>query len=223
MTIEARRACGYRRVGGLYLVGGGLGVVCDRLPLPIIPCDVCGEEPRFHRGISHINPMRLWDDHSLSPEGPLCLDITRMAKHGTPTGDPICSTPTSAYLMWVGTEYTPDSFITEARKLGVSKRIPHLPDGFSVGTDWVFLAYLHLIPPIGAQLPLESDQDSHRGYKPGVFYAFRPERVEKIITRTQAAEEEVENLEAVGITAVVVPDEDTDHNPKRKRKQEPGE
>ena len=210
MSVEARRACGYRRVGGLYLVGGGLGMICDRLPLPIVPCDVCGEEPRFNRGISHINPMRLWDLHF--PKTVLCRDLSLMES------DPVCDPPVSAYLMWVGTEYTPDSFIIEARKLGVSKRIPQLPTGFSVGHDWVFLAYLHLIPPVGTQLSLESDRDTHRGYKPGVFYAFCPERIEKVITQSQADAGEAEKLKANGVTPIVVPDEGTDHNPKRKRR-----
>lgn len=30
MACEPKRGCGYRKVGGIYLVGGGIGVPCDR-------------------------------------------------------------------------------------------------------------------------------------------------------------------------------------------------
>ena len=33
MAVEAKRGCGFRKVGGLYLVGGGFGIPCDRLPI----------------------------------------------------------------------------------------------------------------------------------------------------------------------------------------------
>lgn len=213
MAVEAQRACGYRRVGGLYLVGGGLGIPCDRLPLPIVPCETCGEEPRFHRGISRINPMRLWDTHFVEsiPTAVACPDTARRI-------DPICDPPLAAYLMWVGSEYTPASFVAEARQLGVSKRIPSIPDGFTPG-KWVFLAYLHLIPPPNAQLPLPPDSD-YRGYKPGVFYAFQPQRVEKIITQSQADSGGAQKLKEQGIMPVVVPDDDPDHNPRRKSRVE---
>jgi len=63
MAVEAKRKCGCRVIGGLYLVGEGLGKACDRLPLPIIPCPTCGEELRFNRSIGRINPLRLWGLH----------------------------------------------------------------------------------------------------------------------------------------------------------------
>jgi len=43
MAVEARRGCGYRKVGCLYLVGGGIWVACDRLPYEVGPCPTCGE------------------------------------------------------------------------------------------------------------------------------------------------------------------------------------
>lgn len=35
MAIEPRRGCGYRKMGGLYLVADALGEVCHRLPFPL--------------------------------------------------------------------------------------------------------------------------------------------------------------------------------------------
>ena len=43
MAIESKRGCGYRKVGGLYLVSTGTGEPCERLPMPIVPCRLCGE------------------------------------------------------------------------------------------------------------------------------------------------------------------------------------
>jgi len=43
MAIKAKRGCGYRKIGGLYLVGNYIPVACDRLPMPIGACPVCGQ------------------------------------------------------------------------------------------------------------------------------------------------------------------------------------
>lgn len=34
MAQESKRGCGYRKVGGTYLVGNYISVPCDRLPYP---------------------------------------------------------------------------------------------------------------------------------------------------------------------------------------------
>lgn len=34
MASETKRGCGYRKVGGMYLVGDYIRVPCDRLPFP---------------------------------------------------------------------------------------------------------------------------------------------------------------------------------------------
>lgn len=35
MAVETKRGCGYRKIGGLYLVAGNLSEPCDRLPWPL--------------------------------------------------------------------------------------------------------------------------------------------------------------------------------------------
>jgi hypothetical protein len=43
MAIERKRGCGYRKVGGMYLVGDeGIWVPCDRLPIILDVCPACG-------------------------------------------------------------------------------------------------------------------------------------------------------------------------------------
>lgn len=207
--IESKRGCGFRTVGGIYLIGEGLGADCDRLPLALRPCPTCGESPRFHRSISQINARHLWGDHYE------CRD---------PFPCPVCTPTERAWLMWVGAFYTPKSFVAEAQRLGVSKRIAALPSDLHLDEDWVYLAYLHLIPPNGQPrfVLLDSEKNPRRGYEPGIFFAFRPVQVEKIVTETQARDHEaMEKLRQAGITPIAVPDDDPDHNPrKRGRKAE---
>lgn len=46
------------------------------------------------------------------------------------------------YLMWVGGKfYSIESFVTEAKNLGVSKRVAHYPDDVMVGKTRIFLAH----------------------------------------------------------------------------------
>jgi len=45
----------------------------------------------------------------------------------------------------------------------------------------------------------------------GIFCAFIPKRVEKLIWESQATPEELEKLEKRGITPVLIPDGDADH------------
>ena len=200
MAIEAARGCGYRRVGGLYLEGGGLGAPCDRLPLPITPCEICGAEPKFGRGIAKINPARLWGVHQ--PCGDKVLPC------------PICEPGITGFLMWVGSEYTPESFIAEAGKLGVSKRIPAIPKDLKVGEHWVYLAMVHVVGESRYLLPGEMTPERAKG--PGVFFAFRPRKVVKVITESQAQAGEAQKLKDQGIDPLVVPDDDPDHKPRRK-------
>ena len=209
MAVEQKRGCGYRKVGGLYLVGSGVGEPCDRLPMAIIPCSTCGEEPRFHRAVSKINPLRIFGLHE---EQESCADMMPGSY------DPICSPSDVAYLMWVGKEYTAMTFGMEARQMGISKRIHQIPKDFTLGFDWVWLAKLQLIPSEGKTLALDSNE---RGYGAGIFSIFKPTAIEKIITQSQAAAAgsngEAEAWKEQGITPIVVPDDDPDHNPWSQR------
>jgi len=206
MAVEARRGCGYRAVGGIYLVGAGQGAPCDRLPLAIEPCPVCGEELRFHRGIQRIDPMKLWGDHQGCKDG----------KYPCPICDPKLLAPT--YLMWVGSDYTVPTFLFEAQRMGISKRIPAIPKDFEVGKSWVFLAKERLIP--GAERDwVPGIREPRPGGIPAVLHVFRPERIEKIITDRDAQSGfVVDGLVKQGITPVVVPVSDPDHNPVRRKR-----
>jgi hypothetical protein len=104
---------------------------------------------------------------------------------------------TKAYgLMWVGeSNYSADTFMNEARTLGVSKRIAGVPRNFEPGKTVVLLAHPHAI----------NKKDA------GIFAAFIPQRVEMLIWQSEATDDKLKELESRGITAIIVPDGDTDH------------
>ncbi len=205
--IEEMRGCGYRKVGGLYLVGEGFALSCDRLPYNLEVCPVCGHGIKFSLGFTWIKPEPLFGQHK---------DCTDTLKNTCPLCNPKI-VGERAGLMWVGEEfYTPDSFIREAKKLGVSKRINAIPKGFEVGKTWVYLAHrkagTKIITENGGLLNSEIQK---KVPCPAIFLAFAPTRIEKLIWESEATEENLKELRRRGITPVIVHDGDPDHNPKR--------
>lgn len=186
MAIEARRGCGYRKVGGIYLVGEGPSVGCDRIPLVLSACEVCGSEIKFSRGFQWLNAYKFFGNHEFCVDDKTC---------------PICYPPKDEKygLLWVGEKYyTPRAFIDEAMKMGVSKRIASVPRELKLGHTRIVLA--HISVPVGEE------------FKKAIFYSFIPQRVEKIITESQSKDKTfMEALVADGYVAIVVPDDDTDH------------
>ena len=69
MAIEEKRGCGYRQVGGIYLVGDGLAIGCDRLPFPLGACPACGAGIHFTRSITEIDAIQLFGPHDSAPRG----------------------------------------------------------------------------------------------------------------------------------------------------------
>lgn len=192
MAVESKRGCGYRKVGGIYLCGTGISMICERLPLHIPVCPVCGETIRFLRSMRKINPKKLF---GICQENHTCHQYNCK----------ICNPPEKAWLMWVGREYTPESFRDEAEKLGVSKRIPFIPSDLGMG-DWVWLAYNDIF------------KIDKKHYEAGIFYAFKVTKIEKIITTSQSKNKKLmKNLEEKNIIPVIVPDDDPDHTSNNKK------
>lgn len=199
---ESERGCGWRKVGGAYLVGEGLSFPCDALPLDLEPCGECGFEVPFSRGIQEIHlgyiASKVEKAHKRRPGG-RCIE-----NPGSPLPCPICSLNIAGkiFLMYVSQEYyTPESFTKEARNMGVSKRIApqSLPKDLQIGRDWIFLAH--------KRTSFKTYDGSTKGWKdevkPGVFYAFRPQRVEILLWKGQR-EEEILEWEKKGFTVVLI-------------------
>jgi hypothetical protein len=214
MAVELRRACGYRKVGGLYLVAPGSGQQCDRLPLILGICPCCGAGIKQSRGWTWISvPHLLGGEDKGRHFGcrdeswcPLCMEPEAIGKAG---------------LLWVGEKFygTVGAFCREADELGISKRISAVPQGFKLSETWILLAH-----PKAAVCPVcqgdcfeaveqkTCEQCEGQGEVAGVFRVFRPTAIEKIVTESQAQDQEaMEKLRLRGITPVVVPDDDPDH------------
>ena len=192
MPIEPRRGCGYRRVGVLYLIGSGLAKPCPNMPLPLEPCPICGYTIPFYRDFMWVSKKLIaklveeyGDPEADDPGCPLCdAENVDMERYG---------------FMWVGRKfYTPESFVEEAMRMGVSKAIKQIPRGLKLGETWVLLAHPDAVKII--------DEDGNPITKSGIFYAFRPIRVEMLVYESEADEETLERLRERGITPVIVPD-----------------
>lgn len=201
MPIEQIRQCGFRKVNALYLIGSGIITTCDRLPynLPDL-CPACGCGIKQHRGFQWINPKIFFKQHE-----PTCED-----------NDVMCQPPDELHgLQWVGNRfYSAKSFVEEATRLGVSKRIAHIPKGLVLGKTIVYLAH----PSGGIKEVTETTALNTTVTKnkpcPAIFYVFRPQRIEKLIWKRDATTEVILDLEKQGITPIIVPDEDKSHDPK---------
>jgi hypothetical protein len=207
MAVEARRGCGYRKVGGLYLVSEPGGVPCDRLPFALTVCPVCSCGIKQTRGFTWVNPAALFGGSHKD-----CADDIR---HRCP----VCSGSVErGGLIWIGEKFykTPAEFERESTALGVSRRISTLPRGFKIGETWVLLAHPRAIKtPIAGDAVVESVAElvasMEQKYTPGIFQVWKPQRLEKILPESARGSEEVAELEKRGITPVFVPDNDKDH------------
>ena len=207
MAVEERRGCGYRRVNGLYLVGPMAWAPCDRLPIPIEVCPVCGAGIHVTRGFTKINPFRLWNRHDCDKRD----DQDNCIQACTCLAGCECCYPPDAtcYIMGVGEKfYTAQEFIQEARTMGISKRIPFVPKDLVVGETVIYLAHRKAIR-VGNDY---NGRDAK--YKPGVICSFRPQRIEQLVWESQLDDETRKRLEKRGVTPVPVTDGDPDHAPR---------
>lgn len=225
VSFEAERGCGYRKPGGLYLMGGKLSDPCGKLPFEVGKCPVCGEGIKPSRGYTWIEPLRLFygtDD---------VLDTGCNDAHcdSCPVGGAISDEP--AGLIWIGGRYypTPHDFNREANAIGISRKIPSVPRDFEVGKTWVFLAHREVIhrncePCDGRGVILDSDAEPEAGTLlgsgevavecedcdgdgivayPAIFSVFLPTRIEQIVEE-DCSEEEAEKIRKRGIEPVIV-------------------
>lgn len=216
--LKVKRGCGFRKVGGLYLVGRPFGSMCDRLPFRLRPCPMCEHEHKFNRGLMQVTGVGIFHTKDfLSAEG-------RIEYHNK-TGEwrdlcfcredcPACRPDSKvAGIMWVGKKfYTPASFAQEAINFGVSKRIPYVPEWLKVGETWVFLAHPEAVE-VCPETCIGCDGKLFK-HVPGVFLAFVPQRIEAILSESDAAtysEEDIEEHEKRGLYFCTVPDDDPDH------------
>jgi hypothetical protein len=142
---EKERGCGARKWHGTYLVGIGLSVACDRLPIPLEVCPTCNEGLKFNRNPRQINAFKMFGDHvftqDVSPtDKMLSLEHIKCLEGYCYVCRPPSDVP--SYIMGVGERhYSPESFCKEAMEMGVSKRIPAISRNLVVGKSVVFLSH----------------------------------------------------------------------------------
>jgi len=180
--VDSKRGCGWRKPRGLYLVSEGLSKPCGKLPLKLDICPCCGNGIKPARGWTWINPSLLVEPDKCKSRGcGVC---------------PLGTKPvTEAGLIWIGEAHykTPEAWMKEVKRLGVSRRIHRIPRGFKLGETWVFVAH---------RLAILKSFDSNE-YLSAIFHAFRPEAIEYVVEGNET-DEEIEALEKRGITPVKV-------------------
>ncbi len=196
MTQETKRGCGFKKIGGTYLVSDpGDHLSCISLPYNVETCPCCFEGIKFSRGYKWIVPSKLFQNIEETCSG--FIESSCNIRNNCPL-----KTNSKSGLMWVGAQfYTPETFISESIELGVSKRISTIPRDFEIGKTWVFLAHKF------GGINLITNKKT-----PAIFYVFKPTRIEKIVSESQYRnKEEMEKLKLKGITPIIVPDNDYDH------------
>jgi len=222
--VEQERGCGFRKIGGVYLVSDGGSMACDGLPVELSPCSDCGYEIHQARSMQPIHAGYLASKmrgHKCKEDFagcPLCYYAEEYADEFAMTPEERkaqeVQVPKVFFIMYVSKEfYTPESFIDEARTQGISKRIApdSLPRGFKVGVDWVFLAHqeVHFRPNCGKTTVTFKDTTSAELEQPkptikrGIFYAFKPQRLELVLWKGTDAEM-IRDYEERGYTVVLI-------------------
>lgn len=207
VSIEGARGCGYRKGGGIYLVSGGLSEPCPKLPIELHSCPACGGGIKQARGWTWILPDPVLDPgpHGSEDHDVVCPLGGRYTdehwRHGERAG-----------LIWIGARFypTPDEFMDEAARMGVSRRISQVPRDLVVGETWVALAHPKAVPgecehgaPAGAVCSNCSDGMSAGEWRGGVVTFFRPTGIEYIVKGSET-EEELDALEKRGFRLVRV-------------------
>lgn len=211
---EAQRGCGYRKIGGLYLVcDPGFQMSCDGLPMPLESCGCCGFKPSFTEGIQRLQPEYISQVEDKVHGG------SREEQCHCPGACPICNPLTTRErgmgfgLMFVGREYTASSFMKEAFNMGVSKRISQIPSWLELGKTWILLAQKEL-PNVSLEELKNNGMHMKEPEKiQAVFYAFQPQRVEMPVWKGSLTNDEILKLEKKGITPVFL--DPTPENKKR--------
>ena len=205
---------------------------CDRLPILLDVCPACGGGIKPGLAFTWMSPKSLLEGDHMKEDHILYGADSDAMQVLKPCGekDILCfNPPDRAGLMWVGTKfYSPSSFMKEAEEMGASKRIPAIPKGFVVGETWVILAHRQ-----AARKEVDQHEFDAKGEckfclatnnvapilgstkcnrkMPGIFSAFLPERIEKLVD-DDTPQEEIEKLQKRGITVIKVPKGDKDHH-----------
>jgi len=217
MAAEKKRGCGYRKIGGIYLCSDGVGEPCHRLPVPLDVCPTCHHGVKQTRGWTWLDWIAFSGGNcggGLNPAYVLGAPHCARCVVCTPellglAPDKNGNTSPELYrkvgLIWIGEKFykTPNDFTREAVEQGISRRITAIPKGFKVGEHFILVAHPRAIEN-------RTPGAENNVFTAGIFHAFKPSRIEKILG-DDASPEEVKEWEDRGCTVVKLPHDDKDH------------
>lgn len=186
---DQERGCGFRKEGGLYLIGGSLMSPCGKIPIPLTVCPCCNAGIKPTRGFT-------WVGSQLFEKAPCSAPSCRYCP-------PFDGSVERLGLLWIGRAFykTPADFYKEAREQGISRRIPAIPKELIVGETWIALAHQDAIRN-EAFVSKEQTPDE-KPFIAGVISAFCPTAIEYVV-KGDETDEEIEAMEKRGITCVRV-------------------
>lgn len=226
-SVEPKRGCGYRKKGGLYLVSDAEGRGCGKFPLELDKCPCCGGGIKPSRGWTWIDGGKILDvpcSYNVMP-----IDIQTQMASAHCAGCPAHGFEGQAGLLWVGGKFYKevDTFLDEAAKLGISRRISSVPRDFVLGETWVLLAHREVIGTSceacngTGQITDDLSEDEPklvkcptckgRGetFKPAIFRMFLPTAIEVIVDGTED-KETIDKFVERGLSPVLVKKEEED-------------
>lgn len=186
-VVDSRRGCGWRKPGGIYLRCDLPGAACGKLPLPLTVCPCCHAGIKPARGWTWFEPRSFFEKVKCAFDNCNASCVLSSAK----------TIPERAGLLWIGEKFyaTPDAWLDEAKRQGISRRISGVPKDFEAGKTYVFVAHRKAI-----RLPSADDDPKWQG---AIFQAFRPTRVEYVV-KGDETQEELEALVKRGLVPVNV-------------------
>ena len=133
MAVEAKRGCGYRKVGGLYLVDDGAGSSCCKMPIALDICPCCGGGIKQTRGWTWVDAAKLFP--------PTACANGVMSSILCPAATPAVLGRVG--LIWIGESFYPRpvDFLNEAGSQGISRRLSAVPRDYKAGETWVLFAH----------------------------------------------------------------------------------
>lgn len=202
---EGARGCGWKKEGGLYLISGGLGSDCCKLPIRLEVCPTCGHGIKPSRGWTWIAPIDwLGDKKDRDANCQRCplgeSNLLIEDQHGVEKA--------RMGLLWIGGSfYTPCSWVRESEQMGVSRRISAIPKDFVLGETWIAVAH--------REFWTEGDQKI-----PAIFHLFKPTAIQYIV-KPRDGQKKLKRMIKRGITPVKIErvGEQTEAIPAKKKRR----
>ncbi|NIN00500.1 MAG: hypothetical protein GTO24_21180 [candidate division Zixibacteria bacterium] len=192
---ESRRGCGWRKVGGLYLMGMLPAKPCGRLPIPCETCPCCGRGIKPARGWTWVDAdeiIRAAPECKTKKQCRACI-VERVVKDMHALG--------RAGLIWIGEKHYPTvgHFNRESDLMGISRRLSSIPNDFELGKTYVLLAHRRAI--------IEGEVKIIEGggieFKPGIFAVFKPTHIE-IVVKGDEPDDVIEGYLKRGLTPIMI-------------------